>query len=184
MENILTLDVKDWLIVVSTLLGPILAVQAQKFIEQFRFRKQRKITLFEQLMATRASRLSQDHVNALNMIDLVFYGYIRFGRTVRSKTEKAILDNWKEYHDHLSEKVHNDQLGNWTSKGDEIFINLLFSIATDLKFSFDRVQLKKGSYSPIAHSDLEAEQMRLRRAMIDVLEGNECLKMNIELPKN
>jgi cytochrome bd-type quinol oxidase subunit 1 len=68
------MDTKDWLIVASTLLGPILAVQAQKWVEVFRERRGRKLWVVQQLMATRAARVSAEHVQALNMIDLVFYG--------------------------------------------------------------------------------------------------------------
>lgn len=111
------MEIKDWAVVVSTLLGPILAVQAQKVVEQFRERRQRKIRLFEQLMATRAARLSGEHVRALNMIDLVFYGERTFGILRRNAKEQNILDAWKEYHDHLNTKADEGQLPLWVARG-------------------------------------------------------------------
>jgi hypothetical protein len=63
----------DWAIVSATLLGPILAVQAQKWLERWRDYRNRKMWVFQTLMATRAARLEAEHVRALNMIDLVFY---------------------------------------------------------------------------------------------------------------
>jgi hypothetical protein len=46
--------------VVAVLLSPLLAVQVQKWLEQYREKRTRKIALFETLMATRAARLSPD----------------------------------------------------------------------------------------------------------------------------
>ena len=37
------MDTKDWLLITSTVLGPILAVQAQKWVEVFRERRGRKL---------------------------------------------------------------------------------------------------------------------------------------------
>ena len=66
------LELKDWTVITATILGLILAVQAQKAVEALREHRTRKTSLFEQLMATRASRVSSEPVRALNMIDLVF----------------------------------------------------------------------------------------------------------------
>ena len=173
------MDPKDWLIVAATILGPILAVQAQKAVEAIRERRGRKTWVFSQLMATRAARVSPDHVRALNMLDLVFYGRRVLGVLRRSKREQAVLDTWKEYLDHLSTKAEEGGLPLWTARGDELFTNLLFAIAQDVGFTFDRVQLKKGAYSPIAHGDLEFEQVILRRAAIRALAGETALKMNV-----
>ena len=60
------------LTILAVILGPILAVQAQKAIERWRERRNRKLWVFKTLMATRGSRLSPNHVQALNMIDLEF----------------------------------------------------------------------------------------------------------------
>ncbi len=173
------MDLKNWLIIAATILGPILAVQAQKAVEAIRERRGRKTWVFSQLMATRAARVSPDHVCALNMIDLVFYGHRILGVLRRSKREQAVLDAWNEYLDHLSTKAGEGELSLWTARGDELFTNLLFSIAQDVGFVFDRVQLKKGAYSPVAHGDIESEQMLLRRAAIHALAGETALKMNV-----
>jgi hypothetical protein len=173
------LELKDWAVIGATVLGPILAVQAQKAVEAFRERRERKTRLFEQLMATRASRVAPEHVRALNMIDLVFYGERTLGVQRRSGKEQRILDSWKEYLDHLNNRGEDDQIMQWIAKGDELFTNLLYAIAEDIGFKFDRVQLKRGSYSPIAHGELEAEQAELRRATLSLVSGKHALKMNV-----
>lgn len=173
------LELKDWAVIAATVLGPILAVQAQKAVEAFRERRGRKTRLFEQLMATRASRVAPEHVRALNMIDLVFYGERIFGILRRSGKEQRVLDSWKEYLDHLNNRGLDDQLSQWVAKGDELFTNLLYAAAEDIGFKFDRVQLKRGSYSPIAHGELEAEQAELRHATLSLVTGKHALKMNV-----
>lgn len=130
-------------------------------------------------MATRAARLSPDHVQALNIIDLAFYGKRILGIHRRSKKETAVLDAWHEYLDHLNTKYEEDSFSLWVTKGDELFVNLLFSLAADVGFRFDRVQLKKGAYSPIGHGELEFEQQQLRKRTIEILSGKQSLKMDV-----
>lgn len=178
-NEFLGLELKEWLIVIATFLGPILAVQAQKWVEAFRERRRRKISVFEQLMATRGSRVSAEHVRALNMIDLVFYGEKTLGLPRRSSSEQAVLDAWKEYLDHLNNKHVDADLMLWLTKGDELFTNLLFATSKDLGFRFDRVQLKRGTYTPIAHGEIEAEQTELRRATLSLVTGKHALQMNV-----
>lgn len=176
----MALETKDWLIVASTVLGPILAVQAQKWVEVFRERRGRKLWVFQQLMATRAARVSGDHVRALNMIDLAFYGSRPFGIARRSKGEQAVLNAWHEYHNHLNIKADQASMPVWSVNGDELFTNLLFAIAEELGYTFDRVQLKTGSYSPIAHGDIEADQTLIRKFAVKLLSGESALKMEVE----
>jgi hypothetical protein len=166
------LEFKDWAIVFATIVGPILAVQAQKAVERFRESRRRKTHLFEQLMATRASRVSPEHVRALNMIDLVFYGERLLGMSRRTAKEQHVLDSWKEYLDQLNNKADEGQLMLWVAKGDELFTNLLFAMSQDLNFKF-------GSYSPIAHGEIEAEERELRKATISLVTGKHALKMNV-----
>jgi len=173
------MQLSEILIIFATVIGPILAVQAQKAIERARERRGRKAWLFQTLMATRAARISPEHVQALNMIDLVFYGKRLLGVNRRSNAEQAVLDAWKEYLDHLNTKVEEKDLSVWVAKGDDLFVNLLFEISKDVQFTFDRVQLKKGVYSPVAHGDLEFEQNTNRKLLLKVLSGQMPLKMEI-----
>jgi len=129
-------------------------------------------------MGTRANRTSGEHVQALNMIDLVFYGKRMFGNR-RTKSEQTVLDAWKEYHDHLNSPYDDKSLPVWSANGDELFVNVLFAISRDVGFSFDRVQLKKGAYSPIAHGDFQLEQAAIRKLTVEVLAGRRAIKMDV-----
>ena len=62
---------------------------------------------------------------------------------------------------------------------DPLSTNLLFAIAEEVHYQFDRVQLKKGVYSPQAHGDLELEQNMVRKLVLKVLSGEKALKMDV-----
>jgi hypothetical protein len=173
------MDLKDWLIVSATILGPIFAVQAQKWVERFRERRQRKLWIFHSLMGSRADRTSAQHVQALNMIDLAFYGSSFFGMKLRSRREQAVLDSWKEYLDHLNTQFNDAGFEVWSSNGVELFINLLMAMSRDMGFSFDRVQIKKGVYSPVAHGTIAQDIDAIRTMAREVLEGRRSIKMDI-----
>lgn len=175
----LGIEAQNWAIIFATLVGPILAVQAQKAIEALREKHNRKMYVFEQLMATRKARLSPEHVRALNMIDLVFYGQRVIGVQRRSTAEQRVLDCWKEYLDHLNNRHEDEPIAQWSAKGDELFTNILHEISADIGYRFDRVQLKRGAYSPIAHGEIEEEQNELRKATLSLVTGRHALKMNV-----
>jgi hypothetical protein len=173
------LSVSDYAIVAATMAGPIVAVQTQKLIERIRERGARKALVFQRLMATRAARLSPEHVQALNMIDLAFYGSQIFGINRRTMSEQAVIDAWREYLDHLNTRVDDITIAPWLEKGHELLISLLYAMAADVGYKFDRVHLKKGAYSPIAHGELEDQQAQLRESAIEVLSGRKSLKMEV-----
>jgi hypothetical protein len=84
MEN------KDIIMTFAVVLGPILAVQIQKWLEQVRNKTERKLKIFKTLMTTRATRVSIEHVQSLNMIDIEFL----------DKEYKKVISAWRNYHDH------------------------------------------------------------------------------------
>jgi hypothetical protein len=128
-----------------------------------------------------AARVSAEHVQALNMIDLTFYGGRLLGMHRRSKSEQDVLDVWKEYHAHLNQPraTDNAALTVWVNRGEELLVNLLQAMAADLKLNFDRVQLRSSGYSPIAHGELEYEQNAVRKLALELLAGNRALKMDV-----
>jgi hypothetical protein len=175
----------EWLIVASTLLGPVLAVQAQKWVERASATTLRREQVFTTLMATRQARLSPEHVRALNSIDLAFYGRRVFGHVWRGAKAQAVVNAWRDYHAHLSlppeRRPQNEAQGQgWNATADELFINLLDCLARSTNHQFERSQLKLGSYSPEAHGAVELEQQAIRKGLLDVLQGRTPLPLNIE----
>jgi hypothetical protein len=173
------MDSKDVVMILAVIAGPILAVQAQKYIESIKESKNKKLRIFHTLMSTRATRLAQDHVAALNMIDIEFYGNTRFGKRSQSGGEKKITNAWKVYNDHLNNKASEERIDAWIDKSDELFTSLLYSMAQYLGYEFDEVQLKRDCYRPIAHGDIENEQHKLRQGLVAVLDGKKSIPMAV-----
>ena len=80
----------------AIILGPIVALWLQRISERRQDRRYRKLVIFKELMATRATRISPRHVDALNAIEVEF----------SSKGDKRVLDAWRLYLDHLAWIIH------------------------------------------------------------------------------
>ena len=93
-----SITISDWLIILATVCGPILAVQAQKFIERTRARRETRLSIFYRLMTFRATPLAPERIQALNMIDLEFRPNW-LGR--QSTKDKAVTTAWKNLLDEL-----------------------------------------------------------------------------------
>jgi hypothetical protein len=130
-------------------------------------------------MATRGVRASPEHTRALGTIDLAFFGRRLFGINRQSKSEKAVVDVWKEYHDHLHTRRGDGDQPVWDGKANDLFTNLLFVMSQDLGYRLDRVQLSKGWYRPDAQTELEQEQHAIRKAAVRLLAGDAAIKMEV-----
>jgi len=125
-------------------------------------------------MATRAYTISWDHVEALNRIDLEF--------DKNEKTEKAVIEAWKEYLDLLGNKQLTPE--QWAVKRVDLLVELLHKMAIVLNYDFDKTHIKNSSYSPMAHGELEGQQAAIRKGVIEVLGGKRPVPMFVtNLPR-
>ncbi len=158
--------------IAAIIFAPIIALRVQTNIEENKERKKRKLFIFKTLMATRAARVSPDHVQALNMIDIEFYGI------------KQVIEPWKLYQDHLNspsaEPLNESIAQNWVEKGEELLIDLLYKMAEEVSYSFDKVTLKRGIYSPRAHGELEWQFKSIREGVLAVIDGKKSISMEIK----
>jgi len=171
--------ITDTVLILATLAGPVLAVQTQKFIERATERKQGQRRIFDVLMATRATRVSPAHVEALNAIDIQFRGN---GWRVPTAKEREVLKRWRIYADHLNldvDEASEAKVTAWNVNGYELFADLLEALAKALGYSFDRVELKRGVYWPKAHGDAEIRQRIIERGLLEVLIGKQPLAMRV-----
>lgn len=166
------------IMVIAIISGPIVAVQVQKFIERLRARRQAKETIFKTLMSTRGTPISVHHVQALNMIDLEFYG--------KKKKDKKVVDSWKIYRDHLynhpkdpKDPDYKSKFEAWTEKSNDLLTDLLFEMAHSLNYDFDKVHLKRGAYTPRGHSDTELAQLFLRDRLVALFAGETAIPIRL-----
>jgi len=168
--------------VFAVIAGPILALYVQSWVNLNRERRDRKIGTFKTLMATRAARLTPEHVRALNMIDVEFNRKNRFFHR-ETKEDKEVIRAWNLYRDHLNSPPADPKMQvqweTWNSRVIELFVSLLHKMATCLDYDFDEVLIRKGIYSPEAFEDLERDQHIIRKALVQVLTGQSALKMDV-----
>lgn len=163
------MTIADWLMITAVLMGPIIAVQLTRYLDNKKEERERKLQVFKTLMATRAYTISWDHVVALNRIDLEF--------DKDSKKEKAVIEAWKAYLDLLGDKSMTPE--QWGIKRVDLLVELLHTMAQVLAYDFDKTHIKNSSYSPIAHGNIEDEQKALRVGLIEVLEGKRSIPMSV-----
>ncbi|MBU1863293.1 MAG: hypothetical protein KKH94_06505 [Candidatus Omnitrophica bacterium] len=169
------MTISDWMVVVAIILAPLLAIQVQKFIENFKEAKGRKRKIFKILMATRTTPLSPSHVEALNMIDIDFY------------TDKKVVNAWKELLDNFANYPQNQNSEDYktqiqisSDKSKELLTNLLYEMSIILGYNFDKTLIKRGCYIPIAHGLMEVEQAVIRRGLTQLFLGKACFPISLK----
>lgn len=165
------METNEILTVIAIVLGPVLAVQAEKFLQRKRDEKNRQANIFKTLMATRGSSLSFVHVEALNRIDLEFSG---------NKKYQKVIAAWKEYFDNLNQKARDDeQLIVWSARNEELLANLLYEMGLSLGYAFDKVLIKRNIYSPVGHAKVERENELIRHGLLEILNSERAFPMTI-----
>ncbi|WP_318432958.1 DUF6680 family protein [Photobacterium leiognathi] len=175
------MDTKDIIMTAAVIIGPILAVQAQKLVESFGDKRERRMRIFRTLMSTRAERVHREHVQSLNMIDIEFYGRVIpvFRIKYQSKKEQAVTHAWKMYNNHLNRQSEYESLEQWRKKSDELFVELIYSMSQCLSYDYDKVQLERDCYRPKAHGDYEQSQLNILTGFEKVVSGERPLPMYV-----
>ncbi|WP_128921849.1 DUF6680 family protein [Bradyrhizobium nanningense] len=159
------LKLSDVVIAACTLLGPILAVQAQKWVEGFREKRDRRFNIFRTLMATRATNLTAAHVEAINAVPIDFYG------------DKPIIDAWEEYFEHLTKSADTGAL--WGQRRIDLFTKLLAAIGQRVGYAFSAAQMNR-IYFPNAHGRMEEDAEAIRTGMAALFKGDFNLPLAIK----
>lgn len=164
-----TFKISDLAIVFATLVGPILAVQAQGWLDTRRDERRRRLAVFNTLMRTRVSPLALEHVNALNAVPLEFQG--------SSNKVKAVLVAWRIYINHFGKDTSTPT---WSERRLELLTALLQQMGELLKYDLDAVQIEREAYSPIAHGQAAAEQDLIRQGLAAIFKGDTTLPMSVK----
>jgi len=159
----------DVLMILATALSPVIAVQVTRYLDDRNEERGRKLRVFKTLMATRAYSISPAHVEALNTIDLEF--------SPKKSSEKAVLDVWQQYLDHLGNLAMQPEA--WNVRRVDLLVELLYAMGNAVGYDFNKTQIKNGTYSPTAHGKIEDEQTRIRAMTVELLEGKRVLPMYV-----
>lgn len=163
--------------VVAVLLSPLIAVQLTLWLQRRRETQERKLAIFKTLMRTRASGLAPEHVQALNLLNIEFYG--------KDKASKEVLAAWQAYLDQLNTPPNESAPANWVSRREELFIELLYTMAKYLGYKLDRTEIRRTAYLPVGYGNVEDELKRIRTGLADMVEGKKALPIwVISVPPN
>lgn len=161
----------DIITVLAILVGPILAVGVDRLRQSRTDGKARKLGVFRSLMRTRRSRLDPEHVGALNLIDLEFYG-----RT-------GVMSAFKAYMDHLATPLPAQEAQErYFEQREDLLVQLLHQMGRDLGYQFDKRDLEKLAYGPVAWA---TEQDMQRQNMVlfhEILSGKRALPVTAMQP--
>lgn len=164
----------DWLIIVAIILGPILAVQIQGYLEDRKVKRERQMNIFRTLMTTRATPLSPLHVQTLNIIDVEFHKNKKI-----VEAWKLLLDNFMHYPTDYDDPNYGTRLEDSNEKSKELLIDLLYKMAKVLNYDFDKVHLKRGVYIPKGHAEMEMDQFIIRKNLLDLFSGKKPMPIKI-----
>lgn len=173
-----SVTISDGLIILATIAGPILAVQAQKWVERARRTGDMRTWVFTTLMNTRATRMSNAHIDALNTITIAFNDG---GRRWRSKKCDAVIRKWREYLTHLSQPLPDNEaeLAAQMARGTEIFTNLIEALAAERGFDVDRAEIVAGAYHPRGFVHGEQQRNEAFDRVLEILRGEKGLRVQV-----
>lgn len=160
------MEKSNLLMLLAVLIAPLAAVELSLWRERRRRTEEKRLSVFQTLMATRTQRLSPMHVNALNMIDVEFYGNRKFD---------AVRDKWHAYLDSLTQPASEAIF----VERERLFFELLQVMGQALGYAFEITAIKQTAYIPVAHGDLERDQALVRAGVVGVLSGKLAIPVQI-----
>jgi hypothetical protein len=173
----------EWWLVLATLAGPVVAVQTQKWVERTTEKRRTRLRIFQTLMANRATRLNDDFVRALNMIDLEFIPS-KFG----GKKDKEVINAWRSLfgeYGAINPNAPDEENRAWNRRIDDRLIALLLAMSRALGYAFAEEELRRGIYYPRGRVEIEQNQMAVLSGLRMALEGKLAIPMKItEFPNS
>ena len=133
-DRVTKMNIDTWAVVLATAAGPIAAVARTFWREDRASLRSRRSEVFRTLMATRQLAISREHVNALNLIEVDFYGC------------QSVQKEWLIYKAHLFGGGTEDDA--WREKKERLLANLLCEMAKTLRYKIPAMEIFKGGYAP------------------------------------
>jgi predicted outer membrane lipoprotein len=141
----------DWITFLAILLGPVFAILTQMFIEWLSAQKKQRIEIYKTLMALRASPLHPDHIRALNSLDSIFDRI----------SDKPVRDAWTRLLEHVTQGDANTQA--WQDTLVDRRVDVYQAVGKAVGYDHSVDYIKRRIYAPTYFSDMELEQMVIRK---------------------
>jgi hypothetical protein len=153
------LTIAEWLTLAAIVVGPILAVLTQLWMQHRKAKRDTKMWVFNSLMSYRAAILNPLFVQAFNLVDVVFHK----NDEVRRKR--------KEFQDFVNAAMGRDLTSLEVDKLKDLVAEMLAKMGSELGYSFDHTEIKNTGYYPKAFERLDTAAFMLREKGLEVLEG-------------
>lgn len=173
------MDPGGWLfgiaIVVATFLGPLIAVLVTRWIDQTRETKTRKLWVFRSLLANRRATLSKEFVDAMNLVEIEFFG------------NERVIGLWRR----VMDKLHTDVSGFKDDERDRHFeeINdlrakMMHEIGLSLGYKMEQLDILRGGYFPEGWRSLEHRNELINHFLADVALGQRAFPIVAIQPRS
>jgi hypothetical protein len=160
------MNVDTWAVVLATIVGPIAAVFITRWNDQRREARNRLLHVYRVLMATRRSNVSQDHVAAINLVEVEFHGV------------KPVIEAWSAYLTHLNTKAQTESeehAKTWNDRRSE----LLAKIAAHLGITKGEIEILHGGYAPQGWAIRESRLDSVQDYAIRLSEGKAVVPLSL-----
>jgi hypothetical protein len=160
--------------ILAIIVGPILAVIVTRYIDNSRDKLQRKLDVFRSLMRTRKLALEPEHVGALNLVELEFFG------------DKLVIEKYRKYIDFRHSPIppnNGEDQDRHFKIGENFLYDLLNEMGASLNYRFDKDDLKRFSYAPKGWEDEQWVIRKNARLLSELLEGRIALPVTAMPPK-
>ncbi|BDA85804.1 hypothetical protein Sa4125_33460 [Aureimonas sp. SA4125] len=162
------MNIDTWAVVLATALGPIAAVAITVWREERREKYARRLDVFRTLMSTRRTGISPEHVRALNLVEVDFFGM------------KSVEEAWRAYKKHLN--TSSDDGLSWVDTKERLLADLLFQISIKLNFNIPALEIFRGGYAPVGWEYKENMQNGVLDYINDLASGNKCVPVLVVDP--
>jgi hypothetical protein len=156
-----------WVEASAIVLGPIIALSLQRWLDRLRENKKAKLTTFYTLMANRANFLNPSFVQALNSIDVDFH----------SRKDSNIRAAWETLLDHL---INIDQASVGAEERRKVLMaDLLTAMGKRLGYNFTEVYIKRNAYYPKGQANLFSNELAVKEELLKILRGKSSLPVSV-----
>lgn len=115
--------------------------------------------------------VSQDHVGALNLVEIEFHAKLPVIAALR-----ALIDHFESGY---GANKTLDELKAANDRSDALRTKMLSEMAKTLGYKFEQMDIHRGGYTPIGWSNELDEQSRARKGLLELFYGSRALPVTI-----
>jgi hypothetical protein len=147
--------------VVAIIAAPMITLSVQARVERRDALKKRREGIFKALWLNRRRPFHVARIDALNMIDVEFYG------------EKQVRYAWDDLRaDYFDQNAPKQDDKTLAARRSEKFTALLYEISQVLGYEFGRQHIRDNVYLPQLHADVTDMEIETRKRVVDLLRSD------------